>query len=286
MNVSEYKVLIENEFPKHVKTKSKTLEKSMLYSLNAGGKRLRPILFLEFFKSFNENIEHALPFAVAIEMIHTYSLIHDDMPCMDNDDLRRGNPTNHKVFGEDMALLAGDSLLNTAFEIVSEDSFVENFCKKPVLKAINLLSKCAGTQGMIYGQALDIQNDVKTIEDLYEIHENKTAKLLVASCVSGVILGGATEEDIKKVENFALNLGLAFQIKDDILDKYGDTQKLGKMINSDEKLNKKTFLDFKTLKECEELVEMHTNKALESISDMEHTDFIESLASSLVKREN
>lgn len=283
--MADFKKLIEDNFNDYCTSNSKLLTDSMLYSLNAGGKRLRPVLFLAFFNLFNENINHAIPFASTLEMIHTYSLIHDDLPCMDNDDLRRGKPTNHKVFPEDIALLAGDSLLNTAFETFSNPEYTKHFSADKVLKALHELARCSGKDGMIYGQILDTQNEINSINDLILIHKNKTGKLLVASCVCGAILGGATDNEVEKIRDFAINLGIAFQIKDDILDKFGDTKTLGKEINSDEKLNKKTYTSFYNQEKCEELVLEYTENALKNLQNFENTDYIESLAKSLVKRD-
>ncbi len=282
--LNTYKELIEGNLSSFFDTKSNLLKESMLYSLNAGGKRLRPILLLEFCNIFSGEYKNALPYAVAIEMIHTYSLIHDDLPCMDNDDLRRGKPTNHIKFSENVALLAGDSLLNTAFEIISNPIYAKNFQTEQVLRVVQEFSSCSGINGMIYGQMLDIRGEVSNISELETLHLNKTGKLLKASCVSGAILGGANDEEVQKVANFALNLGLAFQIKDDILDKYGNEEQLGKPIGSDEENDKKTFLSYKTKEECEFLVEKYTKIAIENIKDFKGSDFLIDLSNNLVKR--
>lgn len=201
----------------------------MNYSLKAGGKRLRPILTLEACKLVGGNEKDAYPFAVAIEMIHTYSLIHDDLPALDNDDLRRGRKTNHKVYGEAMAILAGDGLLNYAYEIMLRESLSKGEPEK-YLKAINEIAKASGIYGMIGGQVVDIESEGKSIdmEKLDFIHMNKTAAIIIGCMRAGAIIGGASEEELENVTKYAKNIGLSFQIVDDILDIVGDEAKLGK----------------------------------------------------------
>lgn len=220
----------ETGIPKH-------LAEAMRYSLLSGGKRIRPVLLLAAYASYQNDLDAALPFAAAIEMIHTYSLIHDDLPAMDNDDLRRGKPTNHKVFGEGMAVLAGDALLNHAFEIMSASN------AKHALKAIHTLACFAGTGGMIAGQTADIVSEGKPADQstLQYIHRHKTADLLTAPLVMGLILAEAPEESIKQAKIYGQSLGIAFQITDDLLDLQGDPEKTGKAGNRDKELGKLTW---------------------------------------------
>ncbi|MDI9520034.1 MAG: polyprenyl synthetase family protein [Bacillota bacterium] len=220
----------ETGIPKH-------LTEAMRYSLLSGGKRIRPVLLLAAYASYQNDLDAALPFAAAVEMIHTYSLIHDDLPAMDNDDLRRGKPTNHKVFGEGMAVLAGDALLNHAFEIMSASN------AKHALKAIHTLACFAGAGGMIAGQTADIMSEGKPADQsmLQYIHRHKTADLLTAPLVMGLILAEAPEESIKQAKIYGRNLGIAFQITDDLLDLQGDPEKTGKAGNRDKELGKLTW---------------------------------------------
>ena len=206
-----------NEYMPKVEGYQKTIFDSMNYSLKAGGKRLRPILTLEACKLVGGNEKDAYPFAVAIEMIHTYSLIHDDLPALDNDDLRRGRKTNHKVYGEAMAILAGDGLLNYAYEIMLRESLSKGEPEK-YLKAINEIAKASGIYGMIGGQVVDIESEGKSIdmEKLDFIHMNKTAAIIIGCMRAGAIIGGASEEELENVTKYAKNIGLSFQIVGDI----------------------------------------------------------------------
>ncbi len=219
-----------------------TLIESMKYSLFAGGKRLRPVLALAAYNLFGENMDEILPYACALEMIHTYSLIHDDLPSMDNDDYRRGKLTNHKVFGEGIAVLAGDALLNYSFEIMLDNAFKQKDSDLHV-RGIKEIANAAGIGGMIAGQVADLENENRTIDKktLKYIHLNKTAALITAALKVGSIIGEAPEEDIKCMERVGLNLGLAFQIRDDILDITGDEDKLGKSVGSDIDKHKSTY---------------------------------------------
>jgi len=221
---------------------NQTLIESMKYSLFAGGKRLRPILSLASYQMFRDDIEEVMPYACGIEMIHTYSLIHDDLPAMDNDDYRRGKLTNHKVYNEGVAILAGDGLLNYSFELMLENAIKQNDIYKHIV-AIKEISNSAGVHGMIGGQVVDLESENKIIdkEMLDYIHINKTAALITTSLKVGAIIAGAQEEDIRNMEKVGLNLGLAFQIKDDILDVVGDEAKLGKSIGRDLEKHKSTY---------------------------------------------
>lgn len=261
------------------------LFKSMNYSFNSGGKRLRPILLMESFRLCGGIGNDYIPFSAAMEMIHTYSLIHDDLPALDNDDLRRGMPTNHMVYGEAMAILAGDGLLNYAYEtMLGESMKLEN----PVygLKASYEISKAAGIYGMIGGQVVDVESENKLI-DIYKlefIHQNKTAKMIVASMRAGAILAGCDKTILEKITRYSMNIGLAFQIVDDILDIEGDANILGKPIGSDIENNKSTYpsligLD-KSKKEAKNLI----SQAKEVISDIEGSEFLISLADYVYNR--
>ena len=245
------------------------IEKSMSYSLLSGGKRIRPFIVLEVYKLFSksESVEKALPFACALEMIHTYSLIHDDLPSMDNDDYRRGKPTNHKVFGEAQALLAGDSLLTYAFYVASTNDKVSD---KSVRLAIKCLSEYAGYAGMAGGQMIDLDsgNNITSYEELKRMHALKTSALIKCACLLGYYAACDTP-DIE-TENalciFSENIGIAFQIRDDILDKISDKETLGKNIGSDEKNQKKTSLSYMSIEAAQKEVDSLTNKAIEEIT--------------------
>lgn len=238
---------------------------SMRYSLLAGGKRLRPVLMLETGKMCGGNLSDLIPFACAIEMIHTYSLIHDDLPAMDNDDLRRGMPTNHIKFGESIAILAGDALLNKAFEIVSATN-TQN--PSLTLRAISILAKSAGTEGMIGGQVVDLESENKMIDSdlLKYLHSLKTGAIIRSSCVIGAVLSGASDEQAKAADDFALNLGIAFQIQDDILDVTGSEKSLGKPIGSDKENNKNTYVTLFGLDKARTLSEKYSKKAIDALN--------------------
>jgi Geranylgeranyl pyrophosphate synthase len=237
---------------------------SMRYSLINGGKRLRPYLTLEFAKICGNNYETALDSACAVEMIHAYSLIHDDLPCMDDDDLRRGKPSNHKVFGEAVALLAGDALQTLAFETIIN-------CNLPFeyrIKAVKALAFYSGVHGMAGGQAIDLlsENELISGEDLTEMHSLKTSALITCACKLGCIAAGADEKKIKASELFGQNLGLLFQITDDILDVTSDFKTLGKTVGKDEKQNKNTFVTKYGLEKAKELCEFYLSKAKASLT--------------------
>ena len=229
----------------------KKLFEAMEYSLLAGGKRLRPIFAFEFCRLCGTSWEKATPFAAAVEMIHTYSLIHDDLPCMDNDDFRRGRPTNHKVFGETMAVLAGDALLTDAFAVAATAQLPH---PEDMAFAISVLSECAGSLGMVGGQVLDVLSEERecTEEEICNIQSRKTGALINAACVLGAIAGGASEEQLGAAAQFAGALGLAFQIRDDMLDVIGTQQEMGKGVGTDAVKN--TFVRLYGLEKCEELV--------------------------------
>jgi len=256
------------------------LKEAMEYSLFAGGKRLRPILLLEMSKTFGNNIEDSIPLACGIEMIHTYSLIHDDLPAMDNDDYRRGKLTNHKVYGEDIAILAGDAFLNYAFEIMIDHSInLSGNKQKDYLRAVKEITKASGVGGMITGQVADIMNigcdvDVATLEF---INYYKTGQLINASVLAGATVQGVSNEVIEELTNYSKKIGLAFQIVDDILDVVGDEQKMGKNLHSDEKNNKRTYVDIYGTQRCKIIVGDLRKEALEhlNVSGIENNNIIE-----------
>ena len=267
-------------------TYNKVIYDSASYSLNIGGKRIRPILMLLTYSMYKDNWRDILEFSSAIEMIHTYSLIHDDLPCMDNDDLRRGKPTNHKVYGENIAVLAGDTLLNEAMNLMMKFSLKNG---EKSLVAAEKIASAAGPDGMIGGQVVDIINEGKKIseDELKYMHMKKTGALIKVSIVSGAILGEAPEDDIKKLEKFGENLGLAFQIKDDILDVIGSTEKLGKNVLSDEESNKTNFITMHGLEYCIKECERLTKDSIEILDSLSvDTKDLKVLTKELLDREN
>ena len=261
----------------------KKLLEAMRYSLLAGGKRIRPLLLLKFCEITGGDRAAALPAACGIEMLHTYSLIHDDLPCMDNDDLRRGKPTCHKVFGETNAVLAGDALQSAAyFSVLSAPVAPER-----TAAMAKTLAFAAAEQGMCGGQYLDTSKEglPVTEEELYEIHRLKTGELLRAACVMGVQCADGTEEQVSAAEEFAMNLGLAFQIRDDVLDTISTEDELGKPIGSDAAEKKTTFVSLLGIDECARLVHLHTEKAKAAIAGhFADTEFLCWLADLLADR--
>ena len=261
------------------------LFKSMRYSVFAGGKRLRPILILAACEMFGGDNKKAAPFACAMEMIHTYSLIHDDLPAIDNDNFRRGRLTNHKAFGENIAILAGDALLSYAFEVMA--NAVAKNTDEASAKALQSIAFGAGINGMVSGQVVDVISEGKKLEkrEMDFIHINKTAAMIVASVKAGAYLGGAKQEDVDSLEKAALKLGLAFQIQDDILDVTGTFEELGKPLHSDEKNEKATYVSMFGLERSTEIVEELSGDA-ENIfmSFGEKGRFLAELTKYLVKR--
>ncbi|MBO4468551.1 MAG: polyprenyl synthetase family protein [Clostridia bacterium] len=253
------------------------------YSLFAGGKRIRPILLLEFYKLFGGDDDCAYNFACAIEMIHTYSLIHDDLPCMDDDDMRRGKPSNHIKFGEPLALLAGDALLTESFGVASRTLGIPS---ERVADAITFLSKNAGINGMVGGQVIDTCYEGDVDEDLLiKTHLLKTGALIKAASVCGAILAGADDESIKKVSEYAESVGLAFQIIDDLLDRQSTTEKLGKPVGSDQKNSKTTTVDLLGVEECERRAAALTEKAIDILDGFDgDTTVLKELTGYLLKR--
>ena len=259
----------------------KKLFEAMQYSLLAGGKRLRPIFVFDFCRMCGGDWHEAAPFAAAIEMIHTYSLIHDDLPSMDNNDFRRGRPTNHKVYGEAMAILAGDALLTDAFMVASRIQLPK---PEELGMAISLIAECAGSMGMVGGQVLDILAEDRecTVQEVLDIQNRKTGRLISAACALGAIAGGADEEQFDAACKFAAGLGLAFQIRDDMLDVIGTQEEMGKGVGTDAVKN--TFVRLYGLEKCEQLVQTYTNYALDALEVFDNNQFMKELALSLTDR--
>ena len=270
MNLNIYKEKIEKWMESYFETKDvgdSSILEPIIYSLEVGGKRIRPILMICTYNMYSKNIEEILPFAAAMEMIHTYSLIHDDLPCMDNDDLRRGKPTNHKVYGEAMATLAGDSLLNEAMNVMFSQCLDGEIKKN---RAAAIISKSSGIDGMIKGQIIDIRSEGQSIDEaaLLDMHKNKTGQLITASIMAGAIVGEASEKDIEILKSFGEKLGLAFQIKDDILDVEGDFKLLGKT-QSDGENNKTNFITMYGIHKCKEFCNNLTQECYNLLSNIE-----------------
>lgn len=281
----EYLVFIENYlkniYPEFRQEPQKELFDAMEYSLLAGGKRLRPIFVLDFCRMCGGDWTQAAPFAAALEMIHTYSLIHDDLPCMDNDDFRRGRPTNHKVYGETMAILAGDALLTDAFMLASSAK-LPNPAQMGL--AIGVLAQNAGSLGMVGGQVLDICSEERELneQEVIDIQSRKTGALINAACVLGVIAGGGDEKKTEAAATFAGALGMAFQIRDDMLDVIGTQEEMGKGVGTDE--TKNTFVRLYGLEKCEELVQKYTASAIEALNVFDENEYMIALAKSLTDR--
>lgn len=269
---------LENFIPKGI---PKELFDAMEYSLKAGGKRIRPILVLESARSIKKNVDinDFIDIAIATEFIHTYSLIHDDLPAMDNDDFRRGKPTCHKVYGEAIAILAGDGLLTYAFEIISNNKKID---PKKLISIINILSHNVGIYGMVGGQAGDI---LDSFQDVNFIHTNKTAKFISACCQIGAILLDASKEELYKLEKYGLNIGIAFQIWDDVLDEIGDESKTGKKLHKDKEKNKITYPSVYGLEKSIEIAKDNVKKAKDLIKDLESPEFLYNLADYIISRE-
>ena len=292
---NRYKEIVEEhllDFIPEIDHKSITIYEAMKYSLTAGGKRLRPVLLLAACEFAVGDINRALPYACAIEYIHTYSLIHDDMPEMDNDDLRRGMPTNHKMFGNAMALLAGDGLLSTAFEVMHKDEllyFDDSAKLKRRIRATYEISKYCGCRGMVAGQVADIEAEGKQCskEMLDYIHINKTAALIMAAVRAGAHLGGADDQMMEALTLYAENLGLAFQIVDDILDVVGDEATLGKKTGADLENNKSTYPALYGLEASQQRLLELTENAVNALADYyDNAEFFTQLVKDLAVRVN
>ena len=295
-NYDEYKNQINeylSDYLPSVDPRAKIIREAMEYSLNAGGKRLRPVLLLSACEFAGGNSKAALPYACAIEFIHTYSLIHDDLPAMDDDELRRGIPTNHMVYGDGMATLAGDGLLNSAFEIMAKDMMMYFGKPEELTKRVNAMyaiAKGAGVRGMIAGQAADLESEGRDDLDnnmLRFIHTNKTAMLIMAAVRAGLYMGGADEEMLDNMTKYAENLGLAFQVADDILDVKGDSSILGKNTGADEAHKKLTYVSINGIEKGEELLKKLTDNAIDSIASYyDNAEFFRNLVVDLANREN
>lgn len=255
---------------------------AMAYSAGAGGKRLRPLLVLEFCRLAGGEPEKALPFACAVEMIHTYSLIHDDLPCMDDDDMRRGRPSCHKAFGEATALLAGDALLTKAFEMLASAELPA----EQVVRAVGILSQCAGIDGMVGGQAIDLLNEQQTptLSILELTCRLKTAALLQAACLLGVLAGNGSREMMDAARKYGLLMGIAFQITDDILDVEGDASALGEPVGSDAENGKATFVTLCGLEKAKELAAQYSRDAMRALLDIPDSEELSHLTEQLLMR--
>ncbi len=257
--------------------------KAMRYSVSNGGKRVRPVLALEFCKACGGNAEDALHLACAIEYIHTYSLIHDDLPCMDDDDMRRGNPSCHKMFGESTALLAGDALLTHAFELVTSAELSDG----KIASAVALLAQNAGVGGMIGGQVLDLMYEEKVepnVSEIIDVYRMKTGALISAACLLGCIAAGADEAQLSAASKYAYNLGVAFQIQDDILDIEGDEKVIGKPVGSDEENDKSTYVSKVGIEKAKKDVERLPGNSIAYLAPLENNDFLKSFAVYLITR--
>ena len=277
--------VVDNELKKymsHEKNAQSDIYEAMSYSLMAGGKRLRPVIMLLVSEMCGGKTEDVLPFACALEMIHSYSLIHDDLPAMDNDDLRRGKPTNHIVYGEAMAILAGDALLNCAMETALSASVDEI----RMVKALKILFRSSGTEGMIGGQVIDIKNSELSADGLKNLHLLKTGAIIRSAGVVGAIISGASEKEIDVIDNFCMNLGIAFQIQDDVLDVKGNEKDLGKPVGSDADNNKTTYVTLYGIEKSQEMVIEYTEKAKNSIKECfgEKSENLIALADYLIDR--
>ncbi|RUM58992.1 MAG: polyprenyl synthetase family protein [Persephonella sp.] len=263
----------------------KKLFDAMAYSVKAGGKRLRPILVIESVKSINTlmDIKLFIDIVVAVEFIHTYSLIHDDLPAMDDDDLRRGKPTCHKVFGEAIAILAGDGLQSYAFELISQNKSIKS---DRLIKIINSLAHGTGIFGMVAGQSADILSEKEnSFNDVEFIHKHKTAKFIQSCCYIGGLIADGTEEQLEALKNYGLYIGLAFQIQDDILDEIGDEKKLGKRTHKDREKNKLTYPSIYGLKKSKKLAKEYVEKAINEIKVLNNSKILEKIAKFIIERE-
>ena len=276
--------IVNSELKKYLRKqdcKERILNEAMEYSLMAGGKRLRPILVLETFKLFNENLEKIMPYAISIEMVHNASLIHDDLPGIDNDDFRHGKPTNHKKFNEATAILAGDGLFNYAYILISNNlQKTEDMQElKRKLEIFNEFS--VATDRMLAGEYLDTEFEGKEISanDLEYIHENKTGAYLKLCARMGAILGGATEKELEKITTYAEKIGLAFQIKDDILSEIGDEKITGKPVGNDKEKQKCTYVSEYGLERAKEILHLITNEAISELEEFgQKAEFLQNLA--------
>lgn len=280
---------IENELMKLTEDKPElqsVVVDAMEYSLRAGGKRLRPVLMLEFYRMCGgENLDEMVKAACSLELVHTYSLIHDDLPCMDNDDYRRGKPSCHKAFSEEIALLAGDALNTKAFEVLSDCAIEGSIPAEKAIMMISVLSKAIGTDGMVGGQVIDLETEDEEIdiETLNALQSAKTGALIEAACVMGVVLSGKMEM-IPAAADYAMAMGRAFQIVDDILDVTGTFEELGKPIGSDEEQHKNTYVSLLGLERSKQIASQLTVQALGALSNFDSNDFMCELTKELLDR--
>lgn len=293
MDFKEYltnkKLLVEQKLDSMVPENNSipVITEAMRYSLLAGGKRLRPILAIMSCELFGGREQEVLPFACCIEMIHTYSLIHDDLPAMDNDDMRRGKPTNHKVFGEGFATLAGDALLNYSFETMT--AIIRKDPKPEYIAAMDVICRASGVTGMIGGQCIDLYYENRSIkpEALKTMHQKKTGALITASLATGGFISGADEGDIKNIMEFGDAIGLAFQVADDILDVSGSKEKLGKSINKDNEFHKSNFISFYGLDKSKGIAEELIGQAKKKLKKYGNKAYyLEELSDYIIERDN
>jgi len=268
--LKNYQNYIDEELDKYFKDDDpyvKTLRESMRYSLLAGGKRIRPILMFATYRLFKEDYEKCLPFAMAMEMVHNASLIHDDMPCIDNDDFRHGKPTNHKMYDECTALLAGDALFNYSNVVITDDLRDELDIKQISMKIMALNEFVKAKDRMICGEYFDTvsEGQLLTLEQLEYMHRNKTGALIKESVRIGALLAGVSNQELQVLTNYAENIGLAFQIKDDILSEIGDSKKMGKPVGNDREMNKATYVTKYGLERAQEMLDDVINEAMTSI---------------------
>ncbi|MCF2682856.1 polyprenyl synthetase family protein [Faecalicatena contorta] len=285
--VEDIEKMLQEYLPKQEGHQSVIME-AMGYSLMAGGKRLRPMLMMETYRLFGGGCKAIRPFMAAIEMIHTYSLVHDDLPALDNDDYRRGRKTTHIVYGEDMGILAGDALLNYAFETAFRAFVIDPEDSLLIGRALGVLGEKAGIHGMIGGQVIDVKETghAVTKEVLDTIYVLKTSALIEASMMIGAIFGGASEEEVKKVEKIARYVGLAFQIQDDILDVTSTEEVLGKPIHSDEKNEKTTYVTLMGIEGAKKIVEEYSAFAIELLHQLSgENEYLEQLLLELIHRD-
>lgn len=286
MTANEYKNLVDSKLSEFFNPSGMSYDgllESMHYSLTAGGKRIRPTLVLEFCRISGGDVEKALPVACAIEMLHTYSLIHDDLPCMDNDDLRRGKPTNHVVYGECTATLAGDALQAEAFGTIARSELPA----ESKIACVEILADAVGSDGMCAGQYLDMVGESKrlTEEELDDINSRKTGALLIAACRMGVAAAGGSGEMLEAAAHYGACVGAAFQIRDDILDVISTSEELGKPIGSDAQEHKNTYMALLGESKCMEMIEKLTNQAKSALCGaFDDTKFLCDLADSMVTR--
>ena len=290
-NLKKYQEIINSELEKYLRKENgpeKILNNSMEYSLMAGGKRLRPILVLATYELFRDSYEEAMPFAVAIEMVHNFSLIHDDLPEVDNDDFRHGKPTNHKMYDECTALLAGDALFNYSNVVITDDLRDELDIKQISMKIMALNEFVKAKDRMIAGEYYDTvsEGEILTLEQLEYMHRNKTGALIRESVRIGALLAGATNQELQVLTTFAENIGLAFQIKDDILSEIGDSKKTGKPVGNDREMKKATYVTKYGLERAQEMLDDVINEAMAGIRIFgDKSEFLLNLALYIKDRE-